>query len=125
MFRIYYGDGTVYEGPPEGAPVQNVQCIAQADHITETGTIGRYVMHSWDFYIYSDHAKGWHATNRTSDLIDHLSQGCGPGGVRAVLTGRWIGNAEFQEILKRAQTEGDFLPKSAIAKIPEDGRDCD
>ena len=124
-FRVYYGDGSTFEGRPEDAPAENVQCIAQADQITDSGTIGRYVMHSWDFYIYSDPAEGWHATNRTSDLIDHLRQGCGPGGVRAVLTGRWISNKIFQEILARAQREGKFPYKSAKAKVPEDGRETD
>lgn len=123
-YIIFYGDGSTFEGgEPEDAPVENVQAIAVEDEIRapRTGTHGRYVLESWDFYIYSDHADGWHGTNRTSDLIDHLKQGLGPGGVRAVLTGRWISNKKYKAIRKRAETEGNFHAKSANPKYPSCG----
>lgn len=118
---IFYADDYTFEGAPEDAPTEGVQAIAYEDDPNDPRTTGRFVLHSWDFYIYSDPVGTWHATNRISDLLDHLRQGCGPGGVRAVLTGSWINSAKFKEILHRANTEGDFPNKSAKADFQEDG----
>lgn len=125
-FRIYYGDGSTYEGNPEDAPSRNVQCIAWPDKKAGSGNLGRYVVHSWDFYIFSDTVGGWHVTNHIHDLLDHLSGGVGPGGVRRVLTGRWISTDAFKEIYERAMAEGNWKPKNALASpndIVEDGRE--
>ena len=120
-FRIYYGDHSTYEGRPEGAPAQNVQAIAWNDPVKGAADLGRVVMHEWDIYIYSDDI-GWHGTNKFTDLLQHLGRrGCGPGGVRAVLTGRWIDYERFKGILKQARTEDGFDPKSATNPLLEDG----
>jgi len=127
-FIIFYGDGSTFEGgQPEDAPVENVQAIAVEHEIRAPNpyTMGRFVLDSWDYYIYSDGAKGWHGTNRTSDLIDHLKQGLGPGGVRAVLTGRWIADRDYRALIERAKTEGDFHDKSSEPKYPGSGVETD
>ena len=119
-FRIYYGDGSTYEGEPEGAPAQNVQAIVWNDPESGAQDLGRVVLHQWDIYIYSDDI-GWHGTDKYTDLLQHLGLGIGPGGVRAVLTGRWIMRDKYQEIIKRAKTESGFDRKSASDPIREDG----
>jgi hypothetical protein len=119
--RIYYGDGSVFEGGPEDAPTENVQCIAWDDPTRGTGDIGRIVLSEWDMYIYSDDI-GWHGTDKYFDLIQHLQKGCGPGGVRAVVTGRWISWADFTAIKHRAQTDPDLRQKSANRPVFEVGR---
>ncbi len=126
-YIIFYGDGSTFQGEPEDAPVENVQAIAIEDltRAPNPYTVGRFVLDSWDYYIFSDHAKGWHGTNRTSDLIDHLKQGLGPGGVRAVLTGRWIANDDYKAVITRANTEGDFHAKSSLTKYPGCGVETD
>lgn len=124
-FVIYYGDGSTYIGPPEGAPARDVQCIAVPDPSDKMKNVGRFVYHAWDFYIYSDRVGGWHVTNHVHDLIDHLSQGCGLGGVRAVLTGRWIDSAVFKEIHHRAMTDGELPRRQGNPnpiEVVEDGR---
>ncbi len=121
LCRIYYGDDTTYWGVPEGAPRTNVQAIAWDDPTRGTGDIGRIVLTEWDMYIYSDDI-GWHGTDKYFDLIQHLQKGCGPGGVRAVLTGRWISWEAFTAIRHRAQTDPDLRTKSANRPKFEVGR---
>ncbi len=122
IFRVYYGDGTVFEGDrPEDAPTQNVQAIAWDDTRKEGLGIGRVVLEQYDLYIYSDHVGDWHGTNKYYDLLQHLEQGCGPGGVRAVLTGRWISYDKYKEIITKAKTDEGLRPKSAADPIREDG----
>jgi len=119
--RIYYGDGSVYEGEPEQAPTDNVQAIVWADAETGPTNLGRIVLSEWDIYIYSDHVGGWHGTNKYADLLRHLKHGCGPGGVRAVLEGCWINRDTWKEIIQRARKDIDFPPKSANDPPREDG----
>ena len=119
-FRIYYGDGSTYDGPPEGAPDQNVQAIIWNDPRKGATDTGRVVLHQWDIYIYSDDI-GWHGTNKYMDLLQHLGKGIGPGGVRAVLTGRWISPEGYTAILERAKTDEGFDRKSATEPVREDG----
>ncbi len=117
-FKIYYGDGSVYSGAPEGAPAHNVQAIAWDDPEMSDKSVGRVVLHQWDIYIYSD-AIGWHGTDKYADLLQHLGRGIGLGGVRAVLQGAWINQKDYREIYNRACTDGKR--KSAIDPIREDG----
>ena len=120
-FRIYYGDGgEPYVGDPEDAPNQNVQAIAWNDPTKGAGDIGRVVLRDWDIYIYSDDI-GWHGTNKFTDLLQHLGKRIGVGGVRAVLTGRWITDGAFKEIVKRAEKDSGFNRKSANDPVREDG----
>jgi len=118
-FGIYYGDGSVYDGPIDGILCSdNVQAIAWDDLEKGNQTVGRVVLQQWDIYIYSDPI-GWHGTNKYADLLMHLGKGIGIGGVRAVLTGGWIDRADYQSIIKRAETDG--MRKSAIDPVREDG----
>ena len=119
--RIYYGDGAVFEGKPELAPPHNVQCIAWDDPIKGTEATGRVVIHQWDIYIYSAHVGGWHGTNKYADLLQHLGQGCGLAGVRAVLQGAWIDRITYDAIYKRACNDEGLTRKNAVNPIIEDG----
>jgi len=119
-FRIYYGDGTTFEGQAEDAPADNVQAIVWNDPNRGSHHVGRIVLHEYDLYIYSDPI-GWHGTDKYFDLIQHLQQGCGVGGVRAVLTGRWIPWNKYQLIVTQATSDAGFDPKSSVRKF-EDGR---
>ncbi len=121
MFRVYYGDGSVFEGRPEDAPAKNVQFIVWDDPDKGVGDLGRVMLYNYDLYIYSDHVGGWHGTNKYADLINHLGYGCGPGGVRAVLQGQWIARDKFNEIRRKAENDPVFRRKSARDPDREDG----
>jgi hypothetical protein len=92
-WRIYYGDGTHYDGPdPYTAPTRNVQVILTANPD-----------HGWDVCRYDDYY--WHLPDLDSwgggdkfGLFDYLIE---PGPKR-VLFGRTIANADFQAIFARA-----------------------
>lgn len=126
MFRVYYGDGSTYTGQgetrnrisgPEGAPTQDVQCIAWDDPARGISDTGRVVLTDWDLYIYSDNVGGWMGTNKYADLVRHVQD----GGVRAVLEGKWIKREKYREIKERAYTEPGLRPKSARTPHLEDG----
>lgn len=106
-YCIYYGDGSTFTGQPEDAPTENVQAITFPDPREGYGDKLTVVLKSWDFYIYSDPVGGWHATDKYACLLDHLKRGCGPGGVRAVLTGRWIDRATYDAIEAQAMAAGN------------------
>lgn len=123
FFRIYYGDGTAYEGGLAGIPqrnTDNAQVFAWNDPEKGAGDLGRVVIKEWDIYIYSDDL-GWHGTNKYADLLTHLRKGIGPGGVRAVLTGCWIQKSRFLTMVKKAETDPGLDRKSAHDPLREDG----
>ena len=121
MFRVYYSDGSVYEGNrPEDVKPHDVQCIAWDDKTGNAMGVGRIVMREWDIYIYTD-GLGWHGTNKYADLLNHLGKGIGEGGVRAVLQGAWIPNDQYNEIYKRARLDEGLRVKSAPNPLVEDG----
>ncbi len=121
-FRIYYGDGSTFDGTPEQAPVKIVTAIAWDDPDKGTATLGRVVLREWDIYIYSDPVGAWHGTNKYADLMNHLALGCGVGGVRAVLPGLWVNRTWYFETLERAKTDPPFSRKSSNHLLREDGR---
>jgi len=114
--KIYYGDGSTFEGPPRDAPPINVQCIALADGSASNYNVGRLILHSWDFYLYG---KGrWYGINGYTDLVDHLLF----EEVEKVLKGRVIPNSEYQKILSLANNDLKLPRKSGRNSIVEDGR---
>ncbi len=123
QFRIYYGDGgPPYEGEPEDAPTENVQCIAWDDPTRGTGDIGHFVLCEWEMYLYSDRVGCWIGVDKYEDLKRHLKLGIGPGGVRAVVDGLWIAWDDFTAIRHRAETDPIFRFKSANRPKFEVGR---
>ena len=115
MFRIYYSDGSTFEGEPEDAPAEHVQCVAFNDPDLGYETVGRRVLRDWDIFIYSE-GIGWHGTNKYADLRHHLVH----SKVRRVLFGEWIPRDQFKAILHRAETDPPFRVKSATDPT-EDG----
>lgn len=100
MFRIYYGDGSVYDGDPNVAPRLNVQCIVCDDDNSHMYAVGHRVLHQWDYYLMSDTGR-WYGCNGEADLVDHVLH-CKPS---VVLKGRMIEGATYQAILKRASVD--------------------
>ncbi len=115
-FRIYYGDGSIYEGPIADAPPVDVQCIITPDQRRSSYEVGRLVMHSWDFYLYVEGV--WLGVNSMVDLVDHILH----RQVEKVVKGRMIPNDRYEAILNRANTDEGFPRKSALSPVREDGR---
>lgn len=100
-WRIYYGDGTTYQGSPEEAPERGVQAIAQVHP-----DVGWAATSSSDYYVYLPH--DWWQGVDVFGLWDYLAT---PGWKR-VLFGRTVNNAEYKAILERAFA--DLGDKSAL-----------
>lgn len=114
-FRIYYGDGSVYEGPVADAPPVDVQCIVIPDHRGTANEVGRQVMFTFEYYIYAEGQ--WMGISNLIDLIDHLLY----RKVEKVLKGRMIQNDRYEAIIKRAHKDPGFPRKSAKHPAREDG----
>lgn len=110
MFRIYYGDGTTFEGEPEDAPRENVQCIAIPPrslraHETKDTIIRWTLVREADVYIYTDPIGNWiPCTHEDAEMHERL-HGLGLGGVRAKLWGLWLKRDLFDEIILRAERD--------------------
>lgn len=102
-FRIYYGDGSTYEGDPFLAPSDNVQVIAQEDVSSVKGWI---LMHGLltreGFYCWRADGYGWDM-HETAGFWDYLYHYRGP---KHVIFGRTIPTAAFHDIIARAGCEG-------------------
>ncbi len=114
--RIYYGDGSVYEGLFDGIEkVLDVQCVVTPDLRNSAYETGRLVMHSWDFYLYAEGA--WMGINGTVDLVDHVLH----RPIEKVIKGRMIPNEKYEAILHRAHHDEGFPRKSNKSPEREDG----
>ena len=57
MWKIFYDDGSIFsnrDGNPEEAPCRGVQIITQSNE-----RVGRAVIRSSDYYVYSEKMGGW------------------------------------------------------------------
>lgn len=99
MIRIYYGDGTTYEG--DRPPARDVQVILQ--HDPERGP---YFQSGFDYYVWKDApAPGRWMGCDIFGLYDYLID----SGI--VLFGRTVTNAEYNAIYQRAKGDKKtFLP---------------
>ena len=98
-FRIYYSDGSTFEGLPEDAPADGVIIIA-----TYEETIGRCLLHGWDWYLYR-RSEGWYGAD-LHGVIDHFKNF--PLDFYALKQGRTVSTKKFREILKRANKEWPY-----------------
>ncbi len=107
-FRIYYGDGTTFEGEPEDAPTECIVCIVTPPiKVTSKSEYHRHrLVREADMYVYSDVVGGWFPCDKYEDLKRHLKlSGMGKGGIRAVIDGMWINRERYLEICHQAQRD--------------------
>jgi hypothetical protein len=97
MVRIYYGDGSEYEGGSGKPPARDVQIILQYDPER-----GPYFQSGADYYVWrGDHWRGVDIFGLFDYLLD--------SGL--VLFGRTLKNEEYAEIYQRAKGDKtSFLP---------------
>lgn len=109
-WRIYYGDGTTYDGPAEDAPALNVQAVVQRDPSPHGS--GRFVVHGGgqrpnrvpiDYYCYDVEQQIWLGVDLFG-LFDYLQR---PGWKR-VLFGRTVADVDYQDAIRRAGDDPDF-----------------
>lgn len=105
-WRIYYGDGSTYDGPLESAPVVNVQVIVVNDKAPNRKNVGRLMLFGFDYYLYRE-KEGWYGINGEVDLVDHLLY----EQPLKVLKGRGISSENYSKIYNKANLDSDFPKK--------------
>lgn len=102
-WRIYYGNGFIFDGEPNKAPKRNVQVIIQTDV-----EIGREILIKYDFYLWvKDKWLGVDQFGLFDKLFDNNTQSL------IALAGRMLTITEYKEIYKKALNDSDFPNKSA------------
>lgn len=111
-WKIFYGDGSTYSGPPENAPGVNLQVVVleDKDHGRRLISGGNFGLRD-DYYWWDAALESWWCGD-IFGLIDYLQQ----PGWKKVVFGRSIGNDAFAAIYKRAKEDPDFPPKTGWAQ---------
>lgn len=102
-WKIYYGDGTTFEGDAENAPTRDVQAIVQPCPRTRWE-----VVYSTDYYVWR--GDEWCGVD-IFGLWDYLAS----DGWKRVLFGRMLPQDEWQALYRRVKTDvkeikGGFKP---------------
>ena len=110
-FRVYYGDGSIFEGPLEDTPQWNVQVIIFADP-----ELGRAILQAWDYYFYAEGR--WYGVDGEVDYVEHtMTQ-----PIERILKGRMIPNKPYLEVVRRAHNDPGFPAKTRKNLNIEQGR---
>lgn len=110
MYRVFYDDGSTYDGAVELAPCEGVIIVVQDDP-----DVGRELLHIKDFY-YWEHGRWWGADRW--GMEDYLRR----PGWKKVLAGRNTSYANYSALYDRANHDPDFPPKSAFLLTEEPKR---
>jgi hypothetical protein len=129
-WRVYYGDGSTFDGVPEDAPTWDVQAIVQP-HIES----GRYIICLYDYYIYREGR--WFGVDNVGAIdyllhyvklgrqnpdgtfsikqkkissLDFILYGANKGHIKI---GRMLRKERFQEIHRNADSDPDFPKRTA------------
>lgn len=102
MFRIYYADGSTYDGDPYCAPALGVLLILEnsLEH-------GRRYVAGGDYYVYE--SERWYAVD-IAGMFQYLTA----PGARRILLGVMVENSVWSEVVKRASKDRDFPEKTAF-----------
>ena len=117
QYRIYYGDGTTFEGPVEEAPAVDVQVVVVADQRGSPYELGRKVLKGWDWYACYE--TDWVGFNGAADLADHVLYNL--PRIKRILKGRMLPKEQWEALLKQAAEDPGFPRKSARDPNIEDG----
>jgi hypothetical protein len=107
MYRIYYDDGSTFDGAVESAPCDGVIVIVQDDP-----DVGRELLHIKDFY-YWEFGRWW-----GSDLYGMMDYLRRPGW-KKIVAGRNTFYANYADLYRRANEDPDFAPKTGSLLIEE------
>lgn len=102
-FRVYYGDGSTYDGDPYFAPRPGVQAIVGPDRLT-----GRYMVSDKDFYWWLEEEGRWRGGDLYGKFLYEMKL-----GPRVVLFGEQIANDAYNACIVAAHADPDFPPKTA------------
>lgn len=95
-FKVYYSDGSTFEGDPFLAPAWGALLVVERD-----GDHGRRIVSHNDYFVWRD--TRWWACDFIG-LIDYLSW----PGPKKVMFGRHIENEAWNAVFRKANEDRDF-----------------
>lgn len=101
MFRVYYADGSTFDGDPFEAPGLGVLLVVEKDE-----EHGRRIVSGGDYFVWNER---WWAVDQMG-MIDYLLQ----PGPRKVLIGRMVSNEDYRKVYTAADTDADFPVRTAF-----------
>jgi hypothetical protein len=101
MFRIYYADGSTFDGDPFEAPGLGVLLIVERDieH-------GRRIVSGGDYFVWRD--SRWFSADQIG-MLDYLLQ----PGPRKVIVGRMVDNETYRNVYIAADSDPEFPTRTA------------
>ena len=102
--RVYYGDGSTYDGSVENTPIFEVLLIVERDK-----DHGRIIVSGGDYYIYDDGR--WLAV----DFVSMLQYMARPGMEKRFLVGVMVHSEKWNDAVRRARSDPDFPPQTALS----------
>jgi len=117
-FRVYYSDGEYPDlaSDPSEALLEETPQWDVIAVVSESKSMGRQVLQSWDFYLYANGE--WYGVTGMVDYVEHtMTQ-----PIERILKGRRIPTLLYQEIMKRARKDPSFPKKSSNNPIIEIGQ---
>ena len=99
-FRVYYADGSTFDGDAFNAPAMNVLMIVELDK-----DHGRRIVSGGDYYVWDGQ---WFAVDKEG-MFQYLCD----AGPRRVLIGRMVDNERWTAIYRRADSDPDFPARTA------------
>ena len=106
-FRIYYADGTTFDGDPFEAPSLDAILAVETDP-----DHGRRIVSGGDYMIWENDR--WWAVDHMG-MISYLLR----TGPRRVLIGRMLSNEAYRDIYIRADEDADFPTRTAYGAFEE------
>lgn len=105
QFRIYYHDGTTYDGDPFQAPAWGVLVIVEPNRDS-----GRQIVQNGDYYCWSDNH--WYPMDYIG-MVDYLAR----PGPRKVIFGRLVSYDDFYSAYIRADNDPDFPKRTNDGRL--------
>jgi hypothetical protein len=99
-YRIYYKDGSTYDGPPELAPKTGAQAVVVFD--PAVGWQALYGTHGSDFFCYD---ANWDIPRWRNMSRWGFQKYMQDPGFKLVVFGEWMGNHAFQALQTRITQE--------------------
>lgn len=98
--RIWYGDGTIYDGEPEFAPTENCQIIIQPIEEERLGFVRQR-----DFYWWEPEYGMWSGGDQAG-LWDYVFRTV---GWQKILCGRTLPSDEYNRLYQEAKAYRDAM----------------
>lgn len=106
MHRLWYGDGSTYDGPPELAPGWGLQVIGQPDRTQGTGNVGYLLLHGYDWYFWRTDTQEWMGCAGNTSILDLI---LAREPIVGICQGRLMPRSRYDAIVAEARAWADEM----------------